>query len=351
MGSKRPTVKDVAREAGVSIATVSRAMSRPNDVKSKTREQVFDAMARIGYRANQAAAELRRGSSNTLLVLVSDITNAFFASFFKGIEEEARANGYVILMGDTAEDTETERAYADMLLMNQAGGMILNTLSIPEDLLPSDDYGVYSGPPLVSCGGHRELELPTVRMADELGGRLAAEHLIALGHSNIVQICGSLNTPVFERRYLGFRDALQKAHLDPQDERRIFGELSIEFGQQAARTLISSGDLPTAVFVHNDETATGLLHGFARAGIRVPEDVSVMGYDDMPYSAVFNPGISTIRLPRREWGRLAARKLIAVLQDEEGAWDPLIIEPELVVRDSTSAPRKRPDTHKNKDLN
>jgi len=337
--TKKPTVKDVAREAGVSIATVSRAMSKPDDVKSETRDAVLDAMKRIGYRANQAAAELRRGSSKTLLVLVSDITNAFFASFFKGIEEEAREHGYVVLIGDTTEDTETERVYTDMLLMNQAGGMILNTLSIPEDLLPSDEKGVYSGPPLVSCGGHRELELPTVRTGDELGGRLAAEHLIGLGHTNIVQVCGSLNIPVFERRYLGFRDALLKAGIDPQDERRIFGDLSIEFGQSAAKTLAASGNLPTAVFVHNDETATGLLHGLSQAGLSVPDDISVIGYDDMPYSAVFSPGLSSIRLPRREWGRLASRKLIAVLEDQPGAKDALIIEPELIVRDSTAAPR------------
>lgn len=346
MGSKKPTVKDVAREAGVSIATVSRAMSKPKDVKAETRDLVFDVMKRLGYRANQAAADLRRGSSKTLLVLVSDITNAFFASFFKGIEEEARLHGYVVLIGDTSEDTETERAYSDMLLMNQAGGMILNTLSIPEDLLPSDDDGSYSGPPLVSCGGHRELDLPTVRTGDELGGRLAAEHLIELGHTNIIQVCGSLDVPGFERRYLGFRDALQRANIDTQDERRIFGDLSIEFGQDAAKTLAASGNLPTAVFVHNDETATGLLHGFARAGLRVPQDISVIGYDDMPYSAVFNPGLSTVRLPRREWGQLACRKLIAVLEDQPGARDPLIIEPELIVRDSTAAPRIPPQTHK-----
>lgn len=337
--TKRPTVKEVAREAGVSIATVSRAMSKPDDVKPKTRDAVFDAMKRIGYRANQAAAELRRGSSKTLLVLVSDITNAFFASFFKGIEEEAREHDYVVLIGDTSEDTETERVYTDMLLMNQAGGMILNNLRIPEDLLPSDKEGAYSGPPLVSCGGHRELELPTVRIGDEQGGRLAAEHLLGLGHTNIVQVCGSLNIPPFERRYLGFRDALLKAGVDPQDERRIFGELSIGFGQSAAKSLVASGNLPTAVFVHNDETATGLLHGLSQAGLRVPEDISVIGYDDMPYSAVFNPGLSSIRLPRREWGKLAARKLIAVLEHQPGAKDAHIIEPTLIVRDSTAAPR------------
>ena len=104
--------------------------------------------------------------------------------------------------------------------------------------------------------------------------------------------------------------------------------------------MLSSGDLPTAVFVHNDETATGLLHGLVSAGVRVPEDISVIGYDDMPYAAIFNPGLSSVRLPRREWGRLACRKLVSLLNAEEGAEKPVIIAPELIPRASTDAPRK-----------
>ncbi len=341
MISKRPTVKDVAREAGVSIATVSRAMSRPDDVKAATREHVFETMKRLGYRANQAAGDLRRGRSKTLLVLVSEITNAFFAEFFKGIEEEARAHGYVLLIGDTSEDAESERAFSDMLLMNKAGGLILNTHGFLEDLLPSDAEGVYSGPPVVSCGGHKEIDLPTVRTDDVLGGRLAAGHLIELGHRDIVQVCGPLHANGFERRYRGFSQTLKNAGIPLLRDRELVGTLSVDYGLQAAEHLLASGELPTAVFVHNDETATGLLHGLVRAGVRVPEDISVIGYDDMPYAAVFNPGLSSIRLPRREWGQLACRKLVSILNAEEDADQPVIIAPELIRRTSTAAPRKK----------
>ena len=340
MNSKRPTVKDVAREAEVSIATVSRAMSRPEDVRQKTRDHVFDVMKRLGYRANQAASDLRSGRSMTLLVLVSDITNAFFAEFFKGIEEEARAHGYVLLIGDTSEDAESERAFSDMLLMNKAGGLILNTNGFLEDLLPSDVNGAYSGPPVVSCGGHKEIDLPTVRTDDVLGGRLAASHLVGLGHRDIVQVCGPMQTNGFERRYHGFSQTLKNAGIPQQRDRDLVGHLSVEYGLEAADTLLASGDLPTAVFVHNDETATGLLHGLVRAGVRVPEDISVIGYDDMPYAAIFNPGLSSVRLPRRDWGRLAARKLMAILNAEDGAEEPVIIAPELIPRASTSKPRE-----------
>lgn len=340
MSLKRPTVKDVAKEAGVSIATVSRAMSRPEDVKTKTRDHVFEVMKRLGYRANQAAGDLRRGRSKTILVLVSEITNAFFAEFFKGIEEEARACGYVLLIGDTSEDAESERAFSDMLFMNKAGGLILNTNGFLEDLLPSDANGVYSGPPVVSCGGHKEIDLPTVRTDDVLGGRLAARHLIELGHQDIVQVCGPLQTNGFERRHHGFSQTLKNAGIRLQKEREMVGQLSVGYGLEAAERLLASGGLPTAVFVHNDETATGLLHGLVRAGVRVPEDISVIGYDDMPYAAIFNPGLSSVRLPRREWGRLACRKLVSILNAEDGADEPVIISPELIPRASTAAPRK-----------
>ncbi len=206
--------------------------------------------------------------------------------------------------------------------------------------MPSDSNGVYSGPPVVSCGGHKEIDLPTVRTDDVLGGRLAAGHLIELGHRDIAQVCGPFQVNGFERRYHGFSQVLNNAGIPLQKDRELVGQLSVDFGLEAAERLLASGDLPMAVFVHNDETATGLLHGLVRAGVRIPEDISVIGYDDMPYAAIFNPGLSSVRLPRREWGILACRKLVSILNAEEGADQPVIIAPELIPRASTSTPRK-----------
>ena len=143
----------------------------------------------------------------------------------------------------------------------------------------------------------------------------------------------------FERRFRGFNEVLIDTGIPCRGDRNISSVLSVDFGLQAAAKLIEAGDLPTAVFVHNDETATGFMHGLARAGIRVPEDISVMGFDDMPYAAVFNPGLSSVRLHRREWGRLACSKLISILDNEPDAGEPVIIPPKLIARASTAAPR------------
>ncbi|MEX3014233.1 LacI family DNA-binding transcriptional regulator [Gymnodinialimonas hymeniacidonis] len=335
---KRPTVKDVAREAGLSIATVSRALSRPETVKKDTRAHVYEVVKRIGYRANKAASDLRRGHSKTLLVLVSDITNAFFAEFFKGIEEEARSRGYVLLIGDTSEDAESERVFSDMLLMNQAGGLILNTYGFPSDLYPPDGGNVYSGPPIVSCSGRREFDLPTVQIDDVSGGRQVGEHLINLGHRNMIQLCGPLQIYGFERRFFGFCQALKAAGIPLQNDRNFVGEMSTDFGIRVAAQIAEMEDRPTAIFVHNDETAIGLLHGLSKAGIRVPEDISVVGYDDMPYSAVFNPGLTTVHLPRRKWGQMACAKLIELLEGEDPDADKRrVITPELIARASSRA--------------
>jgi len=332
----RPTVRDVAREAGVSIATVSRALSRPDDVNEKTRSKVRAVVERTGYRANRAAVEFRRGGSHTLLVLVSDITNAFFAEFFKGIEEEARSAGYVVLIGDTSENADNERVYSDMLLTRQAGGLILNTYGIPEDLLPERGGGPYTGPPVVSCSGHKEIDLPCVLIDDALGGRLAGEHLVGLGHRDIAQVCGPLQVHGFERRYFGFCHALKSAGLPLAPMRNLIGEPGTAYGEETARVLMRMDPMPTAVFVHNDETAVGLMHGLKKLNVRVPEDISVVGYDDMPYASVFNPELTTLHLPRRRWGRLACRMLISILDPEANVETSVIIPPELIVRRSTA---------------
>ena len=175
---------------------------------------------------------------------------------------------------------------------------------------------------------------------DVLGGRLAAEHLVDLGHQDLIQVCGPLHMNGFERRFRGFNEVLIDAGIQRQGDRDIIGALSVEFGLHAATKLIEAGNLPTTVFAHNDETATGFMHGLVTAGIRVPEDISVIGFDDMPYSAVFYPRLSSVRLPRREWGRLACKRLISILDDEPDAGEPVIIPPELVARDSTAAPRR-----------
>lgn len=332
---KRPTVKDVAKIARVSTATVSRALADPKSVRTETLNQVREAVRSTGYSPNRTAADLRSGRSKTVLVLVSDIADVVFSEFFKGIEEEARLHGYATLISDISELAEKENGFSDMLLLNQAGGLILNAIGFPKALRP-DNVGVgYSGPPIVSCDEQSGISCPIVRMDDATGGRLAAEHLISLGHTNMIQICGPLSSNSFRLRYQGFNNALEAAGIPVQRDHFLVGSLSAAFGLHAAQNILERSTIPTAIFVHNDETAFGLMHGLTELGVRIPKDVSVVGYNDVPTAAVFNPGLTTVRLARRKWGRLACQKLIDILEDKKGVNGNMLIPPEFVRRSST----------------
>lgn len=218
--------------------------------------------------------------------------------------------------------------------------MNLNTFGFLDDLLPKGAGQTYNGPPLVSCNGYCRIPVPVVRIDDDRGGESVAEHLNGLGHTDMIQVAGKQSVKVFERRCRGFANAMREAGIGARDDIRIEGRLSTEFGLNAARAILGMPRLPTAVFAHNDETAIGLLHGLTSGGLRVPEDISVVGYNDMPYAAVFNPGLTTVRLPRREWGRRACRKLIAILDGSVGFEESEIIQPELVPRTSSGPARK-----------
>jgi len=320
------------------VATVSRAISRPEDVKKETLERVLTIVKETGYRSNQMAVQFRTGTSRSIMVLVSDITNAFYAEFFKGIEEHARSEGYVLLIGDTSEDVESEKIYFGMLSSNKADGLLWNVDSVPADVLQTDGRSILDDTPIVACNGIDKLDLPTVRIDNDLGGRLAAAHLLDLGHRSFAQVCGPLNHDSIKRRFEGFNLALRHAGLDIPPERTIPIELGIDQGREAAKMLAALRDRPTAVFVHSDAAAIGILHAFLNMGISVPGDISIVGYDDMPFASAMTPELTTVRLPRRRWGAAACKMLISVIEGSDLDTREVVIAPDLMVRDSTAVP-------------
>ncbi len=332
-------MRDVARSAGVSVATVSRALSRPQDVKKETLERVLSIVKETGYRSNQMAVQFRTGTSRSIMVLVSDITNAFYAEFFKGIETFARSKGYVLLIGDTSEEVASERVYFDMLTSNKADGLLWNVDGIPAGFFRSEGRSALLEAPLVACNGIDDIELPTVRIDNDLGGRLAAEHLLGLGHRKFAQVCGPLHHDSIQCRFQGFNLALRQTGLTIPDELMIPIELGIDQGRRVAEQFVSMADRPTAVFVHNDATAIGMLHTFLQRGLSVPGDISIVGYDDMPYASAMTPELTTVRLPRRRWGASACEMLISMIEGEDIDRREISIAPELQVRDSSGPPR------------
>ena len=250
-------MNDVARVAGVSNATVSRVLSRPDSVKAETRDHIIGVMKRLGYRVNQAAAELRPRQKHDAARACARHHQCVLCRFLQGHRGGSAFAWICAADRRYVRDADAERAFSDMLLLNQADGLILNTNGLLEGLLPSDADGAQFGPPVVSCGGHKGIELPTVRTDDVLGGRLAAQHLVELGHRDLIQVCGPLHMNGFERRFRGFNEVLIDSGIQCRGDRSISGVLSVDFGLRAAVRSMEGGDLPTAVFVHNDETATG----------------------------------------------------------------------------------------------
>lgn len=336
MAMGRPTIRDVAEKAGVSTATVSRTFANDGTVTEKTRRRVQAAADALSYRYNRMAVDFRRGTTRTVIALVSEITNPFFAEFFKGIEQEARERGYITLVGDIAGDEEMDgRAgkpggaenYVDLLSSGRGDGIVLNGL-FPEGLADHLDR-------TVTCNPVPGRKVATVTCDFALGGQMAAEHLIGLGHRRVAQIAGPLDEGAFKSRFSGFNRAFEKAFGKGADA-AFSGNLGIPHGLDAADWLHAMTERPTAAFVHNDTTALGLLHGLAQHGISVPGDISVVGYDDLPFAMATSPSLTTVRLPRREWGRAACRHLIDRLEGKSpAAVAPLL--PELIVRNSTRA--------------
>lgn len=335
MAARRPTIRDVAQRAGVSTATVSRTFANDGTVTEETRRRVQAAAKAMNYRHNRMAVDFRRGTTRAVIALVSDISNPFFAEFFKGIEQEARERGYITLMGDIAGDKEAgdiagdpgaEESYADLLSSGRGDGVILNTAHFPAGLV---DHLAR----VVTCNPVPDKEVATVTVDFALGGQLAAEHLLALGHRRVAQVTGRLEESAVKGRFLGFGRAFE--NIPGASAPAVFvGDLGIAHGFAAAGWLQAMVDRPTAVFVHNDTTALGLLHGLAQHGISVPGDISLVGYDDLPFAIATSPSLTTVRLPRREWGAAACRYLIDRLEGKspESVF-PLM--PELVVRNST----------------
>ena len=314
----RPNIEDVARLAGVSTATVSRALHEPGKVSPGTAARVHAAVQEIGYTLNIAARTLRQRRSNALLVVVPSIGNTFYGEVLAGIEAAAHAAGQTILIGDSAQDPAREAAYLAWLRNGRADGVFLMTR--PEidwsAVAPVAETGlrpvVMISEPAVST------DMPLVSIDHRRGAADITAHLIAAGHRRIAHLAGPDTTGLRALRLEGWRDAHRAAGLAADPGLVLAGDFTAESGARAAPLLMALAPRPTAVFCANDEMAMGLIGALARQGIRVPQDISIAGFDDIQFAACFVPAITTIRQPRRAMGE-AAVALMHRLLGRDGA--------------------------------
>lgn len=324
-------IADVARMANVSTATVSRVISNAGTVKKETAEKVLEAIKKLNYQPNMLARQLRRSETKTILVVVPDITNTFFSAVLRGIESVAIENGYQVLLGDARNNVETETSYLAILGQKKADGLILLTARTEQKILEelSQDY-----PVVLACEYYEGTQLPTVSIDNVSSSRKATEYLISLKHKRIGHISGPLNVVVGRDRCKGFHQAMAKHGLSVDPSLVQEGEFSFESGFNLMMKFLSLEEPPTAIFAGNDEMAMGAVKAAKSKGVRVPEDLSVVGFDDIKFASIFEPALTTIAQPTFDMGQKAMHLLLRLINHEELDKDQFILPDKLIVRDS-----------------
>lgn len=336
MGLKRATIVDVAERAGVSKSLVSLVMSGSPRVGEESRRAVMQAATELGYRPNAIARSLVRQSSAVLGCVLSDLHNPFFADVADGIEEAAVKGGYRAILSAGFLDPEREAAAMETLLQLQADGLILLGPMMELSRIETAARQV----PLVVVGlKTRVRTLDSVRNDDEAGAASVVDHLVELGHRRIAHVhAGSMGGAAGRRQ--GYEKAMVRHGLGAH-VRSVRGAFTEAGGALAMRRIIESGDLPTAVFVANDLSAMGALEALAEAGLSVPDDVSLVGYDDIITSHSARVALTTVAQPSMAMGRAATELLIERLTSDRTEARHLVLAPRLVVRGSTAPPAAR----------
>ena len=333
-------IYEVARRAGVSTATVSRVLSRPDVVAPETRKKVMQAVERLGYTPNSAAANLRTLRTRKLLVTVPDISNPFFSQILQGIEDAAQRKGYAVLLGDTQHDDKREERYASMLKSKEADGLIFLGHRLPKEAAALVKGMAPRCAPVVNgCEFSPRLGVPSVHIDNAKASSEAIDHLYRLGHRRIGVITGPLASPLSRDRLRGVKS--QAKSEQGEDELMVVqGDFSIASGAAMADQLLTRKDAPTAVFCFNDGMAVGVIQTAKRHGRRVPEDLSVVGFDDIQFARYTDPPLTTVAQPMREIGEGTVRLLLEILEGNEIAPVSITLPHTLMVRGSTTRPRR-----------
>ncbi len=343
MARNRASIKDVAARAGVSLGTVSNVLNRPELVSDGTRERVQAAIAELGFVRNESARQLRAGRSRTIAYVALDASNPFFTDVARGIEEVARAAGLAVYLCDVHSDPRRQQEYLDLLGEQRVQGVLV-TPADPDD--PRLTELPRRGTPVVLVDrGAADRTQCSVTVDDILGGELAVTHLLDTGHRRVAFVGGPLSIPQVRDRHTGALGAWQRAGRDPADLVRLETEaLNVEEGRRAGERLagLSGSRRPTAAFCANDLLALGLLQEMTRHGLAVPDDVAIVGYDDILFAEAAAVPLTSVRQPRHQLGRSAAELLIEETGDDpEHVHQQLQFQPELVARASSSLGHRR----------
>ncbi|WP_299426165.1 LacI family DNA-binding transcriptional regulator [uncultured Shimia sp.] len=336
MRSAKPKVIDVARLAGVSTATVSRVLNDPSMVSEATREAVQKAVQDTGYRVNRAARNLRTNRSRTVLALVPNLSNPFFSNILSGLERELNASDYSLLVTDSSDVTLSSDQLQRYISAGQADGLIILDGDIDQRELEALQAVLATVPVVFACEWVEGFACPSVRADNSEGIRMLVDHLWELGHRRFGHVAGPSTNVLSRKRQEAFAKFVRIRGGDLRQAWMLPGNFSIEAGKIAAKKVATLQNGPTAWICASDQIAFGLIAGLTDAGVKVPDDLSVTGFDNIEMTEVFNPPLTTIHQHRNKMGNEAARQLLHQLKGSHKVInEPTVMPVYLVARKST----------------
>ncbi|WP_341502702.1 substrate-binding domain-containing protein [Gallaecimonas sp. GXIMD4217] len=330
------TIKDVANKAGVSISTVSHVLNKTRFVAEATREKVYAAIKELNYAPSAVARSLKINATKTIGMLVTTSSNPFFAEVVRGAEETCADKGYTLILCNSLGDEQRQQDSFRMLVEKRVDGILVmcseDASTLYEQLALHPEL-----PQVVMEWGDTRGDVYPIQDNAEQGGYLAARHLIDKGHTRLGCITGPMDKLTSQERLNGFRRALSEAGLAENPDWIIEGDFEPEGGFAAMEQLLRQGERPSGLFVFSDPMALGAICAANDAGVRVPDDLSIVGYDDVPMAQFFSPPLTTIHQPKFRLGQKAADILLAKVAKQTPATQSLVVHPELIERKSVKA--------------
>ncbi len=333
---KQVTLRDIAKITGFSINTVSRALNGKDEVHAETRIKILAAAEKLGYRPNRLAKGLRSNKTGTIGVVVTDVANPFFSALVKGIARAARDLDYSIILQDSDEDYAGEEEAIKVLLAEQVDGILITPVQSQRRTIERLAEVRF---PFVLVGRFfRDLDTNYVVPDDYQGGFMATEHLLNQGHRDLAMINGPLHISSARERFEGFSDALRNHGVPVNSSQVVTGALTVEDGLTLSLSMLRGDSRPSAIVCYSDFVAFGVMQGIREAGLSVPEDIAVVGFDDVRMSSCLHVSLTTIKSPKEELGRRAVQSLISRLEDnrDKSGTERIRLDVQLIARESSN---------------
>ncbi len=327
------TIKDISKLAGISTSTVSRVVSKKGFVAEKTRKKILEAIDVLGYQPNSLAQGLKNKRSNMIGVLIADLCAPFFATMLKGVEQKISQFGMSMIVCSGHADKSLEKQAVTSLLRNRCDALILH---IESDCFENElEKLIRNTVPVVMIGGSSAVNAKySVSTDNEYGGYLATRHLIKTGHRKIVHLMGEEKLFDSRERLKGYKRALLEAGIEFRDEYVIKGSFLDKFGYDATLSILDKKLPFSAIFAGDDEIAIGVMEALRNRSINVPEEISVIGFDDMFYARFMNPKLTTVKQKIIEMGEAAGNLAIDILKERKVEQNKIVFAPELIERSS-----------------